>query len=68
MNFDNYKIIPNYNTNKTDLFTADEEDILACEKTLNITFDEDYKEYVQNMEAVFLEVLMYGFIFLKLLF
>ncbi|MET3025185.1 SMI1/KNR4 family protein [Flavobacterium sp. UW10123] len=48
MNFDKYKIIPNYNTNKTDLFTADEEDILACEKTLNITFDEDYKEYVQT--------------------
>lgn len=48
MDFDNYKIIPNYNTNKTDLFTADGEDILACEKTLNITFDEDYKEYVQK--------------------
>ena len=46
MNFDNYKIIPNYNTNKTDLFLADEEEILACEKTLNVTFDEDYKEYV----------------------
>lgn len=46
MNFDNYKIIPNYQTNKTDLFTADEEDILACEKILNIVFDEDYKEYV----------------------
>lgn len=46
MNFDNYKIIPNYQTNKTDLFTADEEDILACEKILNVTFDEDYKEYV----------------------
>lgn len=46
MNFDNYKIIPNYNTSKTDLFLADEEEILACEKTLNVTFDEDYKEYV----------------------
>ncbi|KQO34421.1 hypothetical protein ASF10_01510 [Flavobacterium sp. Leaf82] len=46
MNFDNYKIIPNYNTHKTDLFLAENEDILACEKTLNITFDEDYKEYV----------------------
>lgn len=46
MNFDNYKIIPNYNTQKTDLFIADEEDILACEKTLNVAFDEDYKEYV----------------------
>ncbi len=46
MNFDNYKIIPNYNTHKTDLFIADEEDILACEKTLNVVFDEDYKEYV----------------------
>lgn len=46
MNFDNYKVIPNYQTNKTDLFTADEEDILACEKILNLTFDEDYKEYV----------------------
>lgn len=46
MNFDNYKIIPNYNTNKVDLFLADEEEILACEKTLNISFDEDYKEYV----------------------
>jgi hypothetical protein len=46
VNFDNYKIIPNYNTHKTDLFLAENEDILACEKTLNITFDEDYKEYV----------------------
>jgi hypothetical protein len=46
MNFDNYKIIPNYNTHKADLFLAENEDILACEKTLNITFDEDYKEYV----------------------
>ena len=48
MNFDNYKIIPNYKTNKTDLFLAENEDILACEKTLNIAFDEDYKEYVLN--------------------
>ncbi|MFW0737665.1 SMI1/KNR4 family protein [Flavobacterium sp. T12S277] len=48
MNFDNYKIIPNYKTNKTDLFVADEEEILACEKTLNITFDEDYKAYVSE--------------------
>ncbi|WP_286965042.1 SMI1/KNR4 family protein, partial [Flavobacterium sp. UBA4854] len=48
MNFDSFKIIPNYNTQKTDLFIADEEEILACEKTLNITFDEDYKEYVQK--------------------
>ncbi|AXB56176.1 SMI1/KNR4 family protein [Flavobacterium fluviale] len=48
MNFDNYKIIPNYNTSKTDLFLADEEEILACEKTLNVTFDEDYKDYVQK--------------------
>lgn len=48
MNFDNYKIIPNYKTNKADLFLADEEDILACEKTLNIVFDEDYKEYVST--------------------
>lgn len=46
MNFDNYKIIPNYETNKTDLFLASEEETLACEKTLNIAFDEDYKEYV----------------------
>ncbi|MFH6965689.1 SMI1/KNR4 family protein [Flavobacterium sp. FlaQc-28] len=46
MNFDNYKIIPNYKTNKTDLFLASEEETLACEKTLNIAFDEDYKEYV----------------------
>lgn len=46
MNFDNYKIIPNYKTNKIDLFLASEEEILACEKTLNIAFDEDYKEYV----------------------
>ena len=46
MNFDNYKIIPNYNTNKTDLFVAEEEEILACEKTLNIVFDEEYTEYV----------------------
>jgi hypothetical protein len=48
MNFDNYKIIANYNTHKTDLFVADEEDILACEKTLNINFDEDYKAYVSE--------------------
>ncbi|WP_409417904.1 SMI1/KNR4 family protein [Flavobacterium sp. PS2] len=46
MNFENYKIIPNYNTNKTDLFLAEEEDIEACEQTLNISFDDDYKEYV----------------------
>lgn len=46
MNFDTYKIIPNYNTHKTDLFLAENEEILACEKTLNIVFDEDYKEYV----------------------
>lgn len=46
MNFDNYKIIPNYKTNKTDLFLAEKEDILACEKTLNIVFDQDYKDYV----------------------
>ena len=46
MNFDNYKIIPNYKTNKTNLFLASEEETLACEKTLNIAFDEDYKEYV----------------------
>jgi hypothetical protein len=46
MNFDNYKIIPNYKTGKTDLFLAGNEDILACEKTLNIVFEEDYKEYV----------------------
>ena len=44
MNFDNYKIIPNYNTGKTDLFCADKGEVLACEKTLNIIFDEDYKE------------------------
>ncbi|MFH6986706.1 SMI1/KNR4 family protein [Flavobacterium collinsii] len=48
MNFNNYKIIPNYKTNKTDLFVADEEEILACEKTLNIAFDEDYKAYVSE--------------------
>ena len=36
MNFDNYKVIPNYQTHKTDLFLAEEEDILACEKILNI--------------------------------
>ena len=46
MNFDNYKVIPNYKTNKTNLFLASEEETLACEKTLNIAFDEDYKEYV----------------------
>ncbi|WP_316635118.1 SMI1/KNR4 family protein [uncultured Flavobacterium sp.] len=48
MNFNNYKIIPNYRTNNTDLFLADVEDILACEKTLNIVFDNDYKEYVST--------------------
>ena len=48
MNFDNYKVIPNYQTHKTDLFLAEEEDILACEKILNIVLDEDYKEYVLN--------------------
>lgn len=46
MNFDNYKIIPNYKTNTTDLFVADNAEIMACEKTLNIVFDQDYKEYV----------------------
>lgn len=30
------------------MFLADEEEILACEKTLNVTFDEDYKEYVST--------------------
>lgn len=48
MNFNNYKIIPNYKTNKIDLFVADEEEILACEKTLNIVFDQDYKAYVSE--------------------
>ncbi|RKR09889.1 SUKH superfamily protein [Flavobacterium sp. 90] len=48
MNFDNYKIIPNYKTNQIDLFLAENEDILACEKTLNIAFDTDYKEYVST--------------------
>jgi len=48
MNFDNYKIIPNYKTNQTNLFLAEREEILACEKTLNIVFDEDYKEYVST--------------------
>jgi len=48
MNFEKYKIIPNYKTNTTDLFLAENEEILACEKTLNITFDEDYKEYVST--------------------
>jgi hypothetical protein len=48
MNFDNYKIIPNYNTGKTDLFLAENEEILACEKTLSVVFDEDYKEYVST--------------------
>lgn len=46
MNFENYTIIPNYKTNKTNLFLAEKEEILACEKTLNIVFDQDYKEYV----------------------
>jgi hypothetical protein len=48
MNFENYKIIPNYKTNQIDLFLAENEDILACEKTLNIAFDTDYKEYVST--------------------
>ena len=48
MNFDNFKIIPNYNTGKTDLFLAENEEILACENTLNIVLDEDYKEYVST--------------------
>ncbi|OXA92775.1 SMI1/KNR4 family protein [Flavobacterium hercynium] len=48
MNFDQYKVIPNYQTHKTDLFLAEEEDILACEKILNIILEDDYKEYVLN--------------------
>jgi hypothetical protein len=33
MNFENYRIIPNYNTNKkTDLFLATEQEIELCEK------------------------------------
>lgn len=46
MSLEKYKIIPNYKTNKTDLFLAVHEEILACEKTLDFVFDESYKEYV----------------------
>ncbi|WP_375182086.1 SMI1/KNR4 family protein [Chryseobacterium sp.] len=46
MNFENYRITPNYNTNKTDLFLATEQEIELCEKTLAIEFDDDYKDYV----------------------
>lgn len=46
MNFENYKVIPNYNTAKTDLFLATEEEIKLCEKALSINFDKNYKDYV----------------------
>lgn len=46
MNFENYRIIPNYNTMKTDLFVATEKEIEICETTLNIKFEDDYKDYV----------------------
>lgn len=48
MNFDHYKVIPNYQTHKIDLFLAEEEDIFACEKILSIVLEDDYKEYVLN--------------------
>ena len=46
MNFENYTIIPNYNTNKSDLFLATEVEIKECEKALDILFESDYKAYV----------------------
>lgn len=46
MNFENYNIIPNYNTAKTELFLTNREEIERCEKMLNIEFDNDYKKYV----------------------
>jgi hypothetical protein len=46
MSFENYTIIPNYNTSKNDLFLATREDIELCEESLNIEFDDDYKTYV----------------------
>lgn len=48
MNFNNYNIIPNYNTRKTDLFVATKAGIALCENSLNMQFDNDYKEYVER--------------------
>lgn len=46
MNFKNFKIIPNVDTKKKELFTASLDDIKMCEEKLNINFEEDYKDYV----------------------
>ncbi len=46
MDFKDFKIIPNVHTGKTDLFTVTNDEIISCEKKLNIRFEEDYKEYI----------------------
>ena len=46
MNFEKYKIIPNYKTNTIDLVLPDKEDISKCEKKFKISFEYDYVEYI----------------------
>ncbi|WP_281991722.1 SMI1/KNR4 family protein [Aquimarina aggregata] len=46
MNFEKYKIIPNYKTNTTDLVLPNKEDISKCEDKFKINFEDDYIEYI----------------------
>lgn len=46
MNFEKYKVIPNYKTNTTKLILPNKNDISECEKTFKISFEDDYKEYI----------------------
>ncbi|MBK1896163.1 SMI1/KNR4 family protein [Chryseobacterium paridis] len=46
MDFKNYSIVPNMFTSKSDLFLTTIEEIAYYEGLLNVTFENDYKEYV----------------------
>ncbi|MBS9774168.1 MAG: SMI1/KNR4 family protein [Tenacibaculum sp.] len=48
MDFKDFEIIPNRETQKKDLFVVTNEEISKCEKELNISFENDYKEYVSK--------------------
>ncbi|MBV8251934.1 MAG: hypothetical protein JO154_04935 [Chitinophaga sp.] len=46
MDFTKFKIIPNYNTNSTDLFLSSTAAIAQLEQAFQINVDQDYKDYV----------------------
>ncbi len=48
MDFKDFEIIPNRETQKKDLFVVTDKEIKECEKVLNISFENDYKEYVSK--------------------